>query len=138
MWHVFSPREARRVTPHGVMRTACAHASASPATRPSLCSSVQRRVHFSHRPVTAHVAIANQIAAVAIPARLGGWEVSVSRARQIAIRTFDAPLLYYAYSGLSASGCESSAATARHTDCSVQAGVHASGLRMSRQISPVL
>lgn len=39
--------------------------------------------------------------------------------------------------GLSASGDESSAITARQTDCSVQAGVQASTLRMSRQISPV-
>ena len=28
--------------------------------------------------------------------------------------------------------------TARHTDCSVHAGVHDSGFRMSKQISPVL
>ena len=40
------------------------------------------------------------------------------------------------FRGLSGSGLHSSASTARHTECRVQAGDHAS-FRMSRQISPV-
>eukprot|EP00304_Pavlova_gyrans_P002665 CAMPEP_0206053770 /NCGR_PEP_ID=MMETSP1466-20131121/36551_1 /ASSEMBLY_ACC=CAM_ASM_001126 /TAXON_ID=44452 /ORGANISM="Pavlova gyrans, Strain CCMP608" /LENGTH=116 /DNA_ID=CAMNT_0053428953 /DNA_START=137 /DNA_END=488 /DNA_ORIENTATION=+ len=42
------------------------------------------------------------------------------------------------FRGLSASGEERRAMTARHTDWIVQAGVHASSFKMSRHISPVL
>ena len=110
------------------------------------CASRERlRVHPRHRAVAPHVAVPDQVACghaqahggywARRPAEGGGRQSEDGGEREDGGES-GAPQSQL--SGLSASGWESSAVTARHTDCSVHAGVHESGFRMSRHISPVL